>query len=161
MLDHTDIGVRLSSCLRVHTASDNEDTKKTDPFCLYRIIIAQNVDKLDYNNNELAGRVCNALYDTYEHLGNPDELKDRTLAIFAQGSRLRRLMNSINYLEYSLKKISEASSLLFEKLGPACTSSQAASANDDLAYLCSAVDDMRKHISYVYEVKDDMLTLVR
>ena len=161
MLDHADIGVRLSSCLGVHTASDNEDTKKTDPFCLYRIMIAQYVDNLNYRCNDLTTEVSHTLFDTHEHLGNPYELKDRTLAIFAQGSHLRWLMNSISCIEYSLKEISEARALLFEKLGLACTSSQVASANDDLAFLCSAVDGMRKQISYLDDMKDDMLTLVR
>ena len=160
-MDLDDINARMSSCFQDYKVSDHEDPKKPDPFCLYRSIIAQTVDNVRFTFRQLDLDIVRTANNTYEHIGNPDELKDRTLAIFAHFSDLRLLTRTMDYLEYSLKAMSAGSSLLLEKLGPACTVSQAASASDDTDCLQGYIHDMRTRVSFLDKTNDDFLTFVR
>ena len=69
------IGGRLSSCFQDPNASKHGELKRTDPFWLYRVIIAQIVHSSNYICGQLQADICGTTIDTYQHIGNPDELK--------------------------------------------------------------------------------------
>ena len=99
--------------------------------------------------------------DTLKYRESPNQLKDRTLAIYRQGNALRNLVWSIDNIDSSLKMISVDSSWLIEKLGAACTVSQAVSAKEDIDYLRAIINRLRRDIAYTDSIRADMLTLVR
>ena len=159
-IDIDDITERLSFSFQARNASENEESK-TDPFYLYRVIMARFMENLVFRSNQVTGYLINYTNDTLDYLESPDQLKDRTVDIYRQGNSLRNLVRSIGFFDSSLKTISVDSSWLFEKLGAACTVSQAVSAKEDLDYLRANIDQLRIEIAYADSVRDDMLTLVR
>lgn len=160
-IDLTEIGARLSYCFRGHIVFYHEDFKKTDPFCLCRMIMAQIVECMVSVCDQRFLEFNNAATDTYKHIENPGKLKDQTLAFFAGSMHLRRFAQSIGTLESSLKKASEGSSWLFKELGTAYTVSQVKSANGDIEYLQGVIGDMKLCVVRLDETIRDILTLVR